>query len=183
MYGNVPGYDIETEYAIIKNTLLEEKRETQEYEGRGLRNVIRSYMECLKRENIRRTIGAATPICAEQLTGLSFLSTYASLFFRQSGFDDAFLITTIMCKSSRLSSMSRKLIHYVGCIALVASVCLMVATDKIGRRNIVFVASIVCTIAMLVIGILGLVPKTPALNNFLIFIACLWSFCSNARKC
>ena len=79
--------------------------------------------------------------------------------------------------------MSRKLIHYVGCIALVASVCLMVATDKIGRRNIVFVASIVCTIAMLVIGILGLVPKTPALNNFLIFIACLWSFCSNARKC
>ena len=35
---------------------------------------------------------------------------------------------------------------------------------------------------MLVVGILGLVPKTTPLNNFLIFVACVWSFCSNARK-
>lgn len=96
VYGNVPGYDVEVEYAIIKNTLLEEKQRNKENEMKGLRNIIHMYMECFRRENLRRTIGASAPICAQQLTGLSFLSTYASLFFRQSGFDNAFLITTIL---------------------------------------------------------------------------------------
>lgn len=43
------------------------------------------------------------PICAQQLTGLAFLNVYASLFFRQSGFDNAFLITTILSKDALVS--------------------------------------------------------------------------------
>lgn len=96
VYGNVPGYDPEKEYAIIKNTLLEERQKDKENAVKGFRNVIHLYLECFRHGNLKRTIGAAAPICAQQLTGLSFLSTYASLFFRQSGFDNAFLITTIL---------------------------------------------------------------------------------------
>ena len=96
VYGNVPGYDVEKEYAIIKNTLIEEKHKDKEDKVRGFRNIIDLYLMCFRHGNLKRTIGAAAPICAQQLTGLSFLSTYASLFFRQSGFDNAFLITTIM---------------------------------------------------------------------------------------
>jgi SP family sugar:H+ symporter-like MFS transporter len=35
---------------------------------------------------------------------------------------------------------------------------------------------------MLIVGILGFVPKTSALKNFLIFVACVWSFFNVARK-
>lgn len=69
--------------------------------GFTCQELIKSYLECFQRANVRRTIGAALPGCAQQLAGLSFLNTYASLFFKQSGFTNAFLITTIMCRCIR----------------------------------------------------------------------------------
>ncbi len=35
---------------------------------------------------------------------------------------------------------------------------------------------------MLIVGILGFVSQTPPLMNFLIFIACVWSFFNVARR-
>ncbi|CAM1501511.1 Fc.00g034950.m01.CDS01 [Cosmosporella sp. VM-42] len=161
VHGNVDGYDVELEYAIIKNTILEERRVRQELGEDELswKQLLKSYVKCFQGPNARRTLGAALPACAQQLTGLSFLSTYASLFFKQSGFKNAFLITTILT-----------------IIALATAVALILWTDRFGRRLVVFVSSIVCTITMLVVGILGKVDKTPPLKNFLIFVACLWSF-------
>jgi hypothetical protein len=98
--GKVEGYDVEAEYAIINNTILEERREhaARGADHQGIKQILYSYVQCFQRQNARRTLGAALPVCAQQLTGLAFLNGYASLFFRQSGFDDAFLITTIMSK-------------------------------------------------------------------------------------
>lgn len=98
--GNVPGYNVKEEYAIIKNTILEERLELHALgvEDSGFKQLLRSYMECFQGRNTLRTLGAALPVCAQQLTGLSFLNTYASLFFRQNGFTDPFLITTILSK-------------------------------------------------------------------------------------
>lgn len=67
-------------------------------------------------------------------------------------------------------------------IALVTSIALITLTDKLGRRMVVVIASIACTLTMLIVGILGFVPKTDALRNFLIFDACVWSFFNVARK-
>lgn len=91
-------YDVEVEYAIIKNTILEEQHMSNETEPQNLAGVLRSYLDCLRGPDLRRTLGSTLPICAQQLTGLAFLSTYASLFFKQSGFTNAFLVTTIMGK-------------------------------------------------------------------------------------
>lgn len=98
--GNVDGYDVEVEYSIIRNTILEENRLQREFGNNDMtfRKLVLSYLECFDRANVRRTLGAALPGCAQQLAGLSFLNTYASLFFKQSGFTNAFLITTIMCR-------------------------------------------------------------------------------------
>lgn len=100
--GNVEGYDVDVEYSIIKNTILAERRELDglETEDHSFRQLIYSYIQCFKGPNARRTFGAALPICAQQLTGLSFLNTYASLFFKQSGFTNPFLITTITSMST-----------------------------------------------------------------------------------
>jgi hypothetical protein len=96
--GKVEGYDVDAEYAIIKNTILEERKELDALgvNHKSTRQLLQSYIECFKGKNALRTLGATLPICSQQLTGLSFLNTYASLFFRQSGFTNAFLITTIL---------------------------------------------------------------------------------------
>lgn len=97
--GKVPGYDVDTEYAIIKNSIIEQRRrrdELDEGNSNGWKSLLQSYADCFKGVNAKRTLGAALPACAQQLTGLSFLKTYASLFFRAAGFDDPFLITTIL---------------------------------------------------------------------------------------
>ncbi|KAB5546910.1 sugar transporter [Coniochaeta sp. 2T2.1] len=161
VYGKVEGYDCDVEYSIIKNTILEERRLLHDHgvKDNGFRQVLRSYVECFRGPNARRTLGSALPVCAQQLTGLSFLNTYASLFFKQSGFSNPFLITTILTV-----------------IALLTSISLILLTDKFGRRLVVVYASIICTVTMLVVGVLGFVSKTDPLKNFLIFVACLWSF-------
>ncbi|KAI9036016.1 uncharacterized protein KD926_002538 [Aspergillus affinis] len=121
-----------------------------------------SYLECFQRTNVRRTIGAALPGCAQQLAVLSFLNTYASLFFKQSGFDNAFLITTIMCS-----------------IQLFTALCLMLLTDSFGRRNMVFVSVIICTVTLLLVGILAFVAKTAGVKAFLVIVACVWAFANS----
>jgi uncharacterized membrane protein YbaN (DUF454 family) len=46
---------------------------------------------------------------------------------------------------------------------------------------VVVTAAGICTLTMLIVGILGFVPKTTPLTNFLIFVACVWSFFNVAR--
>lgn len=70
----------------------------------------------------------------------------------------------------------------VAIISLVTATCLILATDKFGRRLVVFMASILCSLALLLVGVLGQVKQTGALKNFLIFVGCLWSLGNNARK-
>ncbi|CAK7217233.1 hypothetical protein SCUCBS95973_003076 [Sporothrix curviconia] len=168
--GAVPGYDVEAEYTIIKNTILEERRLRLEYgldsSTNSLADTARSYIACFRGTDLLRTVGAALPACAQQLTGLAFLNTYASLFFKQSGFTDAFLITTILA-----------------IIQLVSSVVLVLVADRAGRRRPTLISTIGCTLALLVVGILGFVVKTnnsKPIRSLLIFVACVWAFFSKA---
>ncbi|KAL2676510.1 hypothetical protein Neosp_010270 [[Neocosmospora] mangrovei] len=158
--GKVAGYDVDTEYAIIKNSILEQRKRKNELEetGLGWKALVKSYVDCFRGVNAKRTLGATAPACAQQLTGLSFLKTYSSLFFRQAGFDDPFLITTV-----------------ITVIALVTSIVLMLWTDYLGRRIIVIIASVVCTLTMFIVGIVGQFSTTKPLQNFCIFVACVWS--------
>ncbi|KAL5338341.1 general substrate transporter [Aspergillus crustosus] len=128
-------------------------------EDTDIKSVLRSYIECFHRRNLRRTLGACLPGCAQQLPGLSFLNTYASRFFKQSGLDNAFLITIILCS-----------------IQLATSLVLMLLTDKFGRRLMVFGAMVLCTLTLLILGIQGFITATQALKNILVFLACAWSF-------
>lgn len=56
-------------------------------------------------------------------------------------------------------------------------------TDRFGRRNMVFTAVIVCTGTLLVVGTLAFVDKTKPVQNFLIFVACVWAFANATSKC
>lgn len=52
----------------------------------------------------------------------------------------------------------------------------MVLTDRFGRRVVIFVSGVASSVALIVIGIIGHFTLTGALQNFAIFVACVWSF-------
>jgi MFS transporter, SP family, sugar:H+ symporter len=54
--GHVEGYDVEAEYAIVKNTILEERSITASMgqEGGSFKDIMTSYIECLKGTNLVR---------------------------------------------------------------------------------------------------------------------------------
>lgn len=106
VHGGVANYDVEVEYAIVKNTILEEQQLSDETSPHNISGVLHSYLDCFRGPDLRRTLGSTLPICAQQLTGLTFLNTYASLFFKQSGFTNAFLVTTIMGKTLSIFEQS-----------------------------------------------------------------------------
>ncbi|WVQ79774.1 hypothetical protein IAT38_001874 [Cryptococcus sp. DSM 104549] len=158
--GNVEGYDVEAEYEVVKNIIIEERerRAAEGHENENWRTMLRSYKECFEGSNFRRTIASALPASVQQLTGLAFLSGYASLFFQQSGFTNAFEITSILFA-----------------VKIVAVLIICLTTDRMGRRNIVIFFGFVCTAMLLVVGILGQVQKNGATKIILILAACVWS--------
>lgn len=154
------GYNVEAEYAIIKAIILEERAfQAANNLGDDWRSVIKSYGECLVGVNLKRTIGSALPAVVQQLSGLAFLSIYASLFLQQSGFTNAFEITSILFG-----------------VKIGALIILALTTDRFGRRMVVLICGAVSTLMVLLIGILGHVPRNGATNSVLIFAACVWSF-------
>lgn len=54
MNGNIPGYDIEREYAVVLNTIEEERRLHAEeaFDPRDWRGIARSYAMCFKGANL-----------------------------------------------------------------------------------------------------------------------------------
>lgn len=184
--GGIPTYDVEAEYAIIKNTILEEQQISEETNPQNIGGIVHSYIDCFRGPDLWRTIGSTLPSCAQQLTGLAFLNTYASLFFKQSGFNNAFLVTTIMGKLAlhvlvvSKSPCSRDV--FAAILSLITATGLMLAVDRFGRRQVVIAASILCSLALLVVGVLGQVGHSKPLQDFLIFVACLWALGNNARE-
>lgn len=159
--GGIEGYDCEAEYTIIKNVILEERQRRAELgldQTKTAKEVLKSYATCFDRDNWKRTLGSTLPACMQQLVGLAFLNNYASLFFKQSGFSNAFLITTIITG-----------------IKIFGILILVVTTDKTGRRPTILGASILCTVAMLIVGAMGQVKSTEGIKNGLIVVACFWS--------
>lgn len=100
--GNVKGYHVEAEYEVIKNIIIEEQErlELLGIKDQSWRSILKSYVECFRGPNLKQTIAASLPASCQQLTGLAFLSGYASLFFREAGFTNAFEITSILCMPS-----------------------------------------------------------------------------------
>jgi MFS transporter, SP family, sugar:H+ symporter len=72
------------------------------------------------------------------------------------------------------------LIRTTAVVQFVSAILLILVSDKVGRRRTTLIATTVCTIAMIVVGVLGFVDKTTAILNLLIFVATVWSFFSKA---
>lgn len=163
--GSVVGYDVDQEYAIVLNTIEEERRlrSDLDYDPNSVREILKSYGACFRGTNLIRTLAAALPLTLQQVCGLSFLNTYSSFFFRQAGFANPFDITAILT-GIKIAS--------IGVLVLIA--------DKVGRRPLVLFGAAWTTAMLFVVGIAGQFVGRPGVREITITAACLWSCGSSA---
>jgi MFS family permease len=97
------------------------------------------------------------PTLAPGFLGLTIFFSQVTYFFQQIGFADPFKVTVI-----------------VNGLLMGGSLLASVMVDKIGRRYPYIISSFILWICCLIVGCLGLIPQTTAVNSALTAITCLW---------
>jgi SP family general alpha glucoside:H+ symporter-like MFS transporter len=117
--------------ALIELTLQEVRAET---EGA-------TYMECLRKSNLRRSIISVMPLLIQTLSGITFVAGYYTDYLQLAGFD---------------TPMSYKIQIAQPVLSIAGTLTAVALVDYIGRRNLTFYGLVVLTVFFLVTGGLGL---------------------------
>ncbi|ORX39544.1 general substrate transporter [Kockovaella imperatae] len=154
-YGKIENYDIDTEYAIIKNTLMEER--AQNSYG-TLQDVLKSYVAVFQGRNKWRLIAGTVPLMCCQLSGVNLFGNYSAYFFSLAGFSNPYLVQVLIFGST------------------LATQCVTAfVVEYVGRRRLVFIGAIVDCICCAVIGLIGSLGKTLVLKDFVIAVTMIWA--------
>ena len=111
-----------------------------------------------------RTLVALWTLLSQQFTGLVLFSTFGAYFFQQAGVGDPFQIKCITLS-----------------VKIVAAVVVVYVADSVGRRMISCSGTTTMWATSLIVGILGVVPRVPAVNYIFILMAVIWSKLSQTR--
>ncbi|KAJ0416469.1 general substrate transporter [Aspergillus carlsbadensis] len=93
-----------------------------------------------------------------QLIGMKVFLTFGTYFFQQAGISQPF---TVKCITSS--------IQIAGVIFNILTV------ERIGRRPLACIATTVCWVCCIVVGILGVTPETDGTTYVFVLFACIWS--------
>ncbi|RSH93493.1 hypothetical protein EHS25_007849 [Saitozyma podzolica] len=89
IYGTAKDYDVDYEYAAVRNAIEAEREYNRASEGS-------SWTEIFKGTNLRRTIAGAIGITAQPLSGTAIVFSYSTYFFSVSGLENPFLVTVVV---------------------------------------------------------------------------------------
>ncbi|KAM0260004.1 hypothetical protein ACHAPA_010450 [Fusarium lateritium] len=147
----VVDYDEERQYQIIVQT-FEHKREVAAVQKKEHWYAIFRGIDGL------RTVISLWPNLTQQFIGLTLFATFGTYFFQQAGLADPF---TIKCITSSIN--------------ITTLLIVVLVADKIGRRRISCYATTLSWTCCVVIGILGLIPRTTVTSNIFVLFVCLWN--------
>ncbi|KAK0110893.1 hypothetical protein ONS96_002479 [Cadophora gregata f. sp. sojae] len=105
-----------------------------------------------------RTLLALWKLLSQQFTGLVLFSTFGAYFFQQAGVGDPFQIKYITLS-----------------VKIVAAVVVVFLADILGNRMISCSGTTTMWATSLIVGILGLVPRVPAVNYIFVLVAVIWN--------
>ncbi|KAL6241919.1 hypothetical protein RBB50_011164 [Rhinocladiella similis] len=134
----------------------------QEEENRA--RFSRSWTECFKGSNLRRTMIASSVQCLQQAQGNSYMSSYRILFFQALGFQDVFKLNVLFMLEM-----------------ILACACAFYLADRFGRRPILTITAFLIMSSMFIttgIATSSLVNSKSAMKGSL---ACMftWDICMN----
>lgn len=149
----VKGYDLEQQYQLLALTVEHEKQVAAEQK-------MEHWYAIFRGTDGLRTAISLWPNLTQQFIGLTLFATFGTYFFQQAGLADPF---TIKCITSGIN--------------ITTLVLVVLLSDKIGRRTIACCATSITWTCCVVIGILGLVPRTTVTSNLFVLFVCIWSKC------
>lgn len=114
-----------------------------------------TYLECLRKSNLRRTIISIMPLTIQALSGISFVATYFTYYLELAGYSTS---------ESYKIQIAQPVLSIVGNIMAAATV------DYVGRRNLVFHGLIILTAFLLITGGLGLGKTQAEIKGTVAFI-------------
>ncbi|WKT53474.1 Major facilitator, sugar transporter-like [Fusarium oxysporum f. sp. vasinfectum] len=147
----VVDYDEEHQYQIIVQTFEHEREVAAEQKKEHWYAIFRGI-------DGLRTVISLWPNLTQQFIGLTLFATFGTYFFQQAGLADPF---TIKCITSSIN--------------ITTLLIVVLVADKIGRRRISCYATTLSWTSCVVIGILGLIPRTTATSNIFVLFVCLWN--------
>lgn len=131
--------------AIIEQTLDNVRRETD-----GV-----TYLECLRKSNLRRTIISVMPLIIQVFSGITFVAGYFTYYLQLAGYS---------------TSMSYRLQIAQPVLSIVGNLMAAAVIDKIGRRNLTFYGLAVLTVFLMITGGLATRTEKPMLDGTVAFI-------------
>lgn len=139
------GEDARGRLALIELTLEQVRHETD-----GV-----TYLECLRKSNLRRTIISVMPLSIQALSGIAFVAGYFTYYLQLAGYSTS---------ESYKIQIAQPVLSIVGNIMAAASV------DYVGRRNLVFYGLFILTVFLLITGGLGTGKTQPEIKGTVAFI-------------
>jgi SP family sugar:H+ symporter-like MFS transporter len=97
-----------------------------------------SYLDCLKGNLLKRLVTGCLLQSLQQLTGINFIFYYGTQFFKNSGFQDGFIISLI-----------------TNCVNVASTFPGLYAIDKWGRRPVLFWGAVGMCVSQFIVAILG----------------------------
>ncbi|KAH8885823.1 general substrate transporter [Thozetella sp. PMI_491] len=152
LIGNVEGYDVDHEYAVIKYEVDEStalSKATSQSEWKMM----------LTKLNLKRAVIATLPFTFQNIVGVPLMFGYTTYFFQIAGVSDPFL-----------GNIVKQIVLVVGIIVSFYTV------DLVGRRTLVIWGGFIMAGINFLVGGLGFMTQNSASGIALVALCSLWAF-------
>lgn len=156
MNGNVPGYDVEAEYAVIAGELAVKA-------DLSAKSAAASWKELFVGVNGRRTWISFLPLATQMFVGNGLVFGYFAYFFSIAGVANPFTPTIA-----------------TNAILLGGILAATITVDKIGRKTLLMVTEVINMVTILLMGVVGTLQKrnggvlSDSMANGIVVLACIW---------
>ncbi|KAH6714816.1 general substrate transporter [Leptodontidium sp. MPI-SDFR-AT-0119] len=153
LIGNVHGYDIDHEYAVIKYEVESSQELSMKHSSKN------EWRSLLTKVNMRRTIIATLPITFQNFVGVPLIFGYTTYFFSLAGVADPFLGSII-----------------IQLVLLLGIVLGLYLVDLAGRRQLVLCGGGSMGVLTAIIGGLGFMEISSPSGTALVALCAIWAF-------
>ncbi|KAF5501311.1 Alpha-glucosides permease MPH3 [Colletotrichum siamense] len=153
LVGNVEGYDVEHEYAVMRYEIDQSIALSQSLGGDS------DWKALMTPINLKRAIISTLPLTFQNVVGVPLMFGYTTYFFSMANVEDPFLGKII-----------------INAILLVGIILSFYMVDKVGRRTLVLGGGFGMMVICFIVGGLGFMQPTSASGPVLIALCGIWAF-------
>ena len=152
LVGDVDGYDVNHEYAVIKFE-IDESAALSDAASES------DWKALFTKMNLKRAVIATLPFTFQNVVGVPLMFGYTTYFFQIAGVSDPFL-----------GNIVKQIVLVVGIIVSFYTV------DRVGRRFLVIYGGVAMAAICFTVGGLGFMKQTSSSGIALVALCSLWAF-------